>query len=80
MKTFTTTIHALDPADGEYKEFAGPNIEAPSRKLAFDYCQRNGLGYCHIGNELVMIVPCKKHTSNEPDFDKKIDYNLTDKN
>lgn len=72
MKIFCTTIHALDPIDGEYKEFCGPNIKAPSQSLAFEYCQNNGLGYCHIGGEIVMEIPCDKDF--KPDWNKSIDY------
>jgi hypothetical protein len=77
MKKWGTTIHALDPIDGEYKEFSGPIITAPSRKLAFDYCQKNGLGYCPIIDELILLVPNKEGI---PDWKNKIDFTLDEKN
>ena len=72
MKTFSTLIHALDPMDGEYKTFAGPNIRALSRKLAFEYCQNNRLGYCHIDGEVVAEIPCDDNY--KADFSKQINY------
>ena len=71
MRTWTTLIHALDPLTGEYSEFAGPNIQAPSAQLAFDWCQENGLGYCHIAGELVCEIPCE---NGKADFNNEIDY------
>lgn len=73
MKTWGTTIYAKCAQTGDQKTFCGPNVKAPSRQLAFDYCQNNGLGYCHIQDEIVMEIPCKKGTY-EPDFDNAIDY------
>jgi hypothetical protein len=80
MKTWTTNIYALDPLDGCYKTFGGPYIQAPSRALAHEFCQNNGLGYCHIDAELIMEIPCKKGTTNIPDWEKKIDYEKIDLN
>lgn len=78
MKTWTTLIYAIDPVDNEHKEFAGPNIEAPSSWLAHEYCQKNGLGYCHIGGELIMEIPCDEH--NNPDWSKQVDYETIQNN
>ena len=77
---WSTNIYALDPMDGVYKEFGGPIIEAPSKSLAHEFCQHNGLGYCHIGDQVVMEVPCKKGTTNVPDWEKMIDYEKIDMN
>jgi hypothetical protein len=60
LKMWSTTIHALDPIDGIYKEFGGPFIKAPSKALAHEYCQHHGLGYCCVGNEVVMNNLCKR--------------------
>lgn len=73
MKTWGTTIYAICPLTGEMRTYGGPNIEAPTRKLAFEYCQNNGLGYCHIEGELVAEIPCKPGT-HEADFSKMVDY------
>ena len=56
MRAWGTTIHALNPVTGEYCEYSGPVIFAPSRELAFEYCQKNGLGYCNIEDELIMTI------------------------
>lgn len=79
MKIWGTYIYAKCPIDGEIKTFGGPNIEAPTRELAFEYCQNNGLGYCHIADEIIAIIPCKEGTF-EPDFDKKIDFDVINNN
>jgi hypothetical protein len=69
----------MDPTDGTYKEFGGPNIEAPSRALAHQYCQNNGLGYCLVGMEIVCEIPTKKDGLT-PDFSKRIDYDTIQSN
>jgi len=51
MKTFTTYIHAL--VDGEIRLFEGPPAYGNNDAEAKMYCQRNGLGYCEIGEEIV---------------------------
>lgn len=73
MKTWTTTLFARCAATGEMKTFYGQNIKAPSRQLAHEYCQTHGLGYLHVGDELIAEIPCKPGTY-EPDFDKMQDY------
>ena len=78
MKIFATRIHALDPLDGEYKTFAGPDIKAPSASLAFDYCQNNGMGYCHIDGEAICDIPCDENY--KADFDKQVDYDIINSN
>ena len=66
--TFTTTIKAIDPKDGELKTFAGPNVKAISWKLAEKHLQLNELGYCEISGELVCEVEGNKVT----DFEMKM--------
>ena len=73
MKIWTTRIYAISPETNEMTMYGGPNIPAFTKKLAREYCDLNGLGYCHIGDELVKEVPCKNGTF-EPDFEKSIDY------
>lgn len=51
MKTFTTYIHAL--VDGEIRLFEGPHVNGEDENDAKRYCDRNGLGYCEIGEEIV---------------------------
>ena len=80
MKVFCTYVYAICPVTGELTKFCGQNIEAISPKLAHEYCQNNGLGYLHIGEELVMTVGVKKGTINEPDWSTKRDYYLEQNN
>lgn len=47
MNTYNTRIMAIDPLDGEMKEWAGPNIDAISFADARRYC-RDHLGYCEV--------------------------------
>lgn len=79
MKTWGTEIKAICAVTGEMKTFCGQNIKAPTRQLAHEYCQNNGLGYCHITDELVMEIPCKEGTY-EPDFNNAIDYDKEQNN
>ena len=79
MKHWSTTIKAICPIDGIIKEFCGVTIKAPTKKLAHEYCQTHGLGYCHIGDEIVMEIPCQKGTY-EPDWDNAEDYDLENLN
>lgn len=72
MKTFATVIKAINPIDGKLATFVGPNIEALSSKLAFQYCQENGLGYCAISGELILEIPCDENY--KADFDKEVEY------
>ena len=73
MKTWLTQIRAIDPNDGELKTYGGLDVKAFTAKLADQYCQQNGLGYCKIIGELVREIACKQN-SFEPDFDNIIDY------
>jgi len=73
MKWWCTTVYAKCAESGEMKSFFGPNIQAPTLKLAHDWCQNNGLGYCRIEGELESEIPCKEGTF-EPDWKKEVDY------
>lgn len=73
MKKWTTTIKALDPMTNILKSWGGPHICAPSWKIAQEYCNINGLGYCKVDGELIAEVPCKPNTY-DPDFDNMTDY------
>lgn len=72
MKIWITTIYAKCAQTGEMKTFCGPNIKAISAKLAHEYCQNNGLGYCEILGQLTSEIPCKEGTF-EPDWDNEVD-------
>jgi hypothetical protein len=79
MKTWSTIIYAIKPETGTLREFAGPDIQAPSKLLAREYCDNNGLGYCHIGDELLSKIPTKSDGIT-PDWDKRIDYDIQQNN
>jgi hypothetical protein len=66
---WTTEIKAI--VDGKVKTFCGPNIEAPSKGLARQYCQLNGLGYCKVTDQLISEIPVKDGGVN---WDKRKDY------
>jgi hypothetical protein len=78
MKKWATTVFALDPITWEYLEYSGPIVEAPTAHLAFEYCQNNGLGYCHVDGELIAEIPCDENMN--PQWDKMTDYKLQDLN
>lgn len=64
MKKWCTLIRAICPITKELTTFAGPVIEAPSPKLAHEYCQSNGLGYCRVtGDEFIASVSCGQNES-----------------
>lgn len=79
MRIWGTYVYAKCAVTGLMKTFCGPNISAPSKELAHEYCQNNGLGYCHVTDEIIMEIPCKKGTY-EPDWDNAIDYEKPQKN
>lgn len=79
MKKWATKIIAVDWRDGEVYDWCGPDIEAPSEKLAQEYCDKNGMGYCKVIGELLSDGPCIKGTT-IPDKSKLTDYTLEQKN
>lgn len=66
-------IRAIDPTDGELKTFCGPNIPALPQAMAHEYCQRNGMGYCEIGDRIREEIPTKRDGLT-PDWDIAIRY------
>jgi len=70
-------IYAISPITGELTTYGGPNIPALSKSLAHDFCQNSGIGYgyCHVTDEIIMEIPCKKG-SFEPDFANAVDYDI----
>lgn len=53
MKLWQTEIKALPPGTEEIRTFIGPLIPADTFAEAQDYCNENGLGYCHIVGEFI---------------------------
>jgi len=78
MKVWGTSIFAIHNITGELVEFAGENVEAPTKQLAIKWCKINA-GYLHVNDEIVMEIPCKAGTY-EPDLNKAIDYEKTQQN
>jgi len=78
MKLWGTDIIAIDPLTGELKTWGGPDIKAPSKKLAEEWCRIN-CGYLRVIDELVCEIPCKPGTY-EPDWDNMIDYEQIENN
>ncbi len=62
MKLFSTYIHAICPITEELTEFAGAPIAAIDKEQALYHCQNNGLGYLHIGDEIIKTV-CANETA-----------------
>ncbi len=79
MRYWITEIQALDPITKELKRYAGVTVKAINKELAQQFCNENGLGYCKVVGQLIMVVPCKKD-SYTPDWDKKIDYDIIEQN
>lgn len=73
MRAFETIIKAISPLDGEIHTYFGPTIKAPSKELAREFCDENGLGYCIIGDEVYSEIPCDD-VNYRPDWSKEINY------
>jgi hypothetical protein len=74
MFLYATTINALDAKTGELKTYGGPNVPGLTPRMAEQYCQENGLGYCTVNpDELVAEIPTKADGLT-PDWTKLIDY------
>jgi hypothetical protein len=52
MPLYITKLKALDPTDGELKEWAGPHIEAISYSHAREICIATGRGYLMVDAKL----------------------------
>jgi hypothetical protein len=78
MKMWATQIWARDPKDNKLKKWGGPNIPAPSRLIAQEYCDQNGMGYCYVDAELIAEIPANEN--HDPIWDKMIDYDTMQKN
>jgi len=55
MKTWSTIIYARHNITGQFTKFVGPNVKAPTRQLATEWCEKN-CGYLHVDDELVAEV------------------------
>jgi len=51
MKSWLTTITAINPMTGELVDWPGPLIPANSKEEAVKFCLENGYGYCKVMNE-----------------------------
>lgn len=78
MKIWLTEIKALDPFTNEMKTWGGDNVEAPTFKMAQQWCNENK-GYLKVIGELIAEIPCKEGTY-EADFSKTVDYENTQNN
>lgn len=65
MKKWGTEIFAKCPITGDFKTYCGPNIKAPTKQLAFEWCQNNGLGYLHITDEVIAEIDAKTGDIND---------------
>tara|TARA_R110000772_G_scaffold241890_1_gene354249 strand:+ start:881 stop:1087 length:207 start_codon:yes stop_codon:yes gene_type:complete len=54
--TFTTSIQAIDPKDGELKKWQGQHIEAFNFAHAEWKLQNTGMGYCKVEGILKSII------------------------
>ena len=73
LRTFTTTVRAIDPADGELKTWGGDRVQAISWAEAQHILNTTERGYMKVDGELVAEIPCKPGTF-KPDWDGSIDY------
>lgn len=67
---FYTELDAIDPADGQMKCWAGPEIECDSLAEAQEVCRLNGLGYLRIVGRKVAEIDCYPDTY-DPDWSTK---------
>lgn len=79
MKKWVTSIRATDPRDEEMKVWSGPDVPGLTMRMAEQYCQENGLGYCKVDGELIAEIPTKADGIT-PTFDKMVDYENTSLN
>lgn len=54
MALWETEIQAIDPITGKLTKYTGPSIEAFTPKMAHEYCQTHGLGYCRVTGDRVV--------------------------
>jgi len=72
MTYCTTSIRAISPVTKELTTYCGPHVPGFTKKLAREYCDTHGLGYCHIGEQLISEIDADKN--NSAMWDTRIDY------
>ena len=72
-KLWTTEVEATCPNSGKAKRYCGPTVKAISPRLAQEFCNQNGLGYCKVVGELVAEIATHKDGVS-PDFNNRIDF------
>lgn len=73
MRYWATEIKAIDPTDGQWKTWGGPNVPGINQEDAERYCQQNGLGYCEVVGELEEEIPTKEDGLT-PDWSKVVNF------
>lgn len=72
MKKWVTEFDAICVQSGEMRKWGGPNVEAPTAKLAQEWCYENA-GHLRVVGELIMEIPCRE-------ADATIDYDIAQQN
>ena len=62
MPIYETLIYAKCPHNGDIQTYKGQAISANSEKEAREYCDNNGFGYLHIGDEIIRTVDSNGNT------------------
>lgn len=66
LKTYTTTLRAIDPHDGILKTYHGPHVFGKDPEDAKMYLVAHELTYLEIGNEVVEEIPApNNHFAND---------------
>lgn len=68
---FLTELKAIDPSDGNLKDWCGPNVEAIS--FADAESKITDKGYLKITGILTQEIPCNPDTL-KPNWNNAIDY------
>lgn len=56
MRLWLTEIKAICPETGMLQVYSGPPVPGINKEDAQAYCNLNGLGYCKVIGELIMVV------------------------
>ena len=56
MKTWLTEFEAKCPKTGQLKTYCGENVEAPTWRLAQQWCNENR-GHLTVIGQLISVVP-----------------------
>ena len=71
-KPFVTEFKAIDPKDGNLKEWAGPTIWAINIERAISWCEENA-GHLVVTGALIAEIPTDGDSYN-PIWEKEISY------